>query len=99
MTLFTQSMMNELIQNPQFCKTNTSDLLYICYGGSTIGVNQILAMKNLFPSSTMLNGYGMTELSGFVFLSETKEYDYSEKEKIRFTVGKPLPGFSYKVNS
>lgn len=57
--------------------------------------NQILALRELFPEALVINGYGMTEVGGITGFNLQKDYQLIMKKP--GSVGRPIPGLSYKV--
>lgn len=55
-----------LLRQPAFADLDVSGVRWVGYGGAPIAPTVVLALKQAFPSATVMNGYGMTESSSLM---------------------------------
>ncbi|WP_208853284.1 AMP-binding protein [Streptomyces albofaciens] len=50
-----------LLRHPGFTGADVSGVRWLAYGGATVAPSLVRAVKETYPRSTVINGYGMTE--------------------------------------
>lgn len=92
------------IQLLEMCKCgrpegiDTSSLLEVVTGGSAITVTQIKVFRDLLPGTHVNQGYGQTEISGFISMFKTNsKKDVALSYLKPDSCGRPMPYISYKV--
>jgi acyl-CoA synthetase (AMP-forming)/AMP-acid ligase II len=55
-----------LLRHPRFAQADTSGVRWVAYGGAPIAPSLVHALKQAFPASQVINGYGMTEAAGML---------------------------------
>lgn len=66
-------------------------------GGSPTSAKQFLDYMKAFPNVHVVGGYGMTETGGLILNFVPQDMNDLTILK-RVCVGKPIPGFKYKVS-
>lgn len=89
---------NNLLAYPDIAKYDLSSLKYCTVGGTFIGEEKLKAFQKLLPHCFVMNRYGLTETHGGVTMFSIPEDIPLMKKKIS-SVGKPMQGCSFKVNT
>lgn len=87
----------KLLQCPTFTICDTSSLHTVLVGGSSMSKEKLLQLRSALPNTNVNYVYGMTENHGFCTQFHPVEDRDLINEKID-SVGRGLPGYSYKVN-
>lgn len=91
-------ILNNLLQVPHLSNYNTSSLQSLVVGGGAVGKKQLLDARKKFPHTSVYLIYGMTENHGFnTYFNPV--LDKEEMYKRVESVGRGLPGYTYKVFS
>ncbi|KAF2894577.1 hypothetical protein ILUMI_11597 [Ignelater luminosus] len=79
-------------------EADTSTLYSVIFGGCTTTKEQNLHIRKCLPEAIILNGYGQTETAGCVLMFDPTNQEHLELlERYPNSVGKPFPGYYYKV--
>ncbi|XP_019875437.2 luciferin 4-monooxygenase-like [Aethina tumida] len=75
-----------------------SNLKVVLTGSCPISETMMVTLKDYFPNSVILQGYGQTESSGILSsIDVSNRIEVLEQLKHPLTCGKPVPGVWYKV--
>ncbi len=87
-TLYTLLFMKE-----EFLKLDLSQVRLVVSGGSNSDPPLLRQLNEVFPNATVMNLYGLSEVSGGVVMSP---WDSDFEQTVR-SIGKPFPGMEVKV--
>lgn len=87
------TMYTLLMQHPEFNRLDNARVRVLQVGGSNADEALINSMRDHYPGVSILNNYGMTEVSGFVLMSRFNESD----DIITTSVGIPIGDTEIKV--
>jgi acyl-CoA synthetase (AMP-forming)/AMP-acid ligase II len=54
----------QALQLPEFATTDTTGVGWVVYGGAATPPEQVLRLRDAFPSARLFSGYGLTETAG-----------------------------------
>eukprot|EP01062_Namystynia_karyoxenos_P065834 TRINITY_DN5988_c0_g2_i1.p2 TRINITY_DN5988_c0_g2~~TRINITY_DN5988_c0_g2_i1.p2 ORF type:complete len:613 (+),score=234.47 TRINITY_DN5988_c0_g2_i1:95-1933(+) len=80
------TMVRDLMEHPNFAKTDTSSLERVGGGGAPTPPSQVGLMKKKFAKSQPGQGYGMTETNGAIAVSNGPQYEAKPE-----STGPPFP--------
>ena len=87
-------MMHTLvISHPDFPSWDTDTVTSVMTGGSNANPDLLTKMYQAYPNATIMNLYGLSEVSGAMIMSPWG----STFDQTISSIGKPLPGFQAKV--
>ncbi|KAF2898927.1 hypothetical protein ILUMI_07241 [Ignelater luminosus] len=88
----------EMFKNGRPKDIDVSSLKQVLLGGAKMSKEQMMHFRKCLPDSLISNLYGQTEINGAITMFNTADTDHLRlmKEKLE-SVGKPVPGFAYKI--
>lgn len=91
---------HKLLQNAEHCVHDTSSLRVLAVTGGNVGEPQIRALRQLFPTTLIMNAYATTETSGNIMLFNPMDPIQRKQmnEKIQ-SMGHVMPGSCIKVRA
>lgn len=87
---------NSILQCPKLLSYDTSSLKTCVIGGGVVNKTQLLYMRSVFSHTSICLCYGMTENLGDNTRFDPVDAKEEMYKKIN-SVGRGLPGYSYKV--
>ncbi|MGH3633265.1 long-chain-fatty-acid--CoA ligase [Mycobacterium sp.] len=76
--LLVPTMLQMLMDAPEFAVADLSSVSRVLYGASPISDQLLVRARNAFPAAGFIQGYGMTELGGATTLLRPKDHDVSD---------------------
>lgn len=88
----------EMLKVSKLVRLNTTSFKDFFLGGTPMSGENLLALRQLLPTTNVFIGYGLTEVAGscLVFRKDPIIYSTLQQHKLE-SCGQPLPGFWYKV--
>lgn len=80
---------------PQCREFDSSSLKCLLVGGGPLSEEQMRALREMLPTTSVYNVYGMTEIAGGITMFREIDYDLALAKPL--SCGKPLPGTKYRV--
>ena len=89
------TMVQMILDHPDFRPAQLSSLQQLAYGASPMPVPVLRRLRDLYPDLALRQVYGMTEAS--VGLTILTPEDHRGDERLLGSVGRPLPGVRLRV--
>jgi acyl-CoA synthetase (AMP-forming)/AMP-acid ligase II len=93
-TMLVPTMIQMLVDDPEFGDANLSSLVSLIYGASPISEALLERARTMFPSAGFTQGYGMTEMSPLVALLKPEDHDDST---LRRSAGRSAPSVEVRI--